>query len=275
MLIKQVQNWFRANNITDAVVGYSGGIDSTVTALVLDAAGIKVHLVVAEAPNQKYSSPLGGAWGAEQIHQRFELQSCKAYSFEYPVATQPTNVSAANEAALPILRNAVFYARAAELRAEGRAVVVAGTANFSEAAFLGFWGKASDGAQDVYPITHLSKAEVYDVAREFKVPNAIMEATPSGDLLFEDTNDFKMIGATYSEIQNIIDVVEDDVCDYQTVFNTVAAVANPKLLADNILRNRFKYLLPFPGFHVDDRLERFRKYYYNDILTAAKEIANA
>ena len=141
-----------------------------------------------------------------------------------------------------------------------------GTANFSEASFLGFWGKASDGAQDFYPISHLTKREVYDLARELDTPQEIIEATPSGDLFFEDTNDLKMIGATYDQIQEIIDCAESTEFSQEIrrrLSGLIASVVNPEVLKDNIIRNAFKYYLPFPGFHLTNRLERFRNFPYN------------
>ncbi len=273
--IALVKEWFGSREITDAVVGYSGGVDSTATILLLSAADIKVHLVVAEAPNQKYSSPMGGREGATAlgIHYCSGSTSIHHYLFTYPFPIDGMmEYRAANEAALPILRNAIFYGLAAKIRYEGYKVVVAGTANFSEAAFLGFWGKASDGAQDVYPISHLSKNQVYSLAAQLGAPKAILYADPSGDLLFENNNDFNMIGATYEEIEKVIEEAERvDGFNRMTV-TAMHLVSDHHKFADNIVRNSFKYELPFPGFHLSNRLEVFRQYFYPNILAAAKNI---
>jgi len=133
---------------------------------------------------------------------------------------------------------------------------------------LGFWGKASDGAQDFYPISHLSKIEVYELARELGAPPEIMDAVPSGDLLFARTNDHKMIGATYDQIESILLHAEGK-SDY-LLRRGMKNVDNPRVFADNIIRNSFKYLLPFPGFHLYDRLETFRRTAYPAIKLLAE-----
>ena len=261
----KIKQWFEERGITDAVVGYSGGVDSCVTAVLLTTLGIKVTLVIAESPNQKYSSPLAGIEGARYLQARFGVHSYKRVRYSWPFSEEEI---VANEAAGPIIRNAIFYGVAAELREQGYMTVVAGTANFSEAAFLGFWGKASDGAQDVYPISHFSKLEVYAAARELDVPKAIIDAIPSGDLFFTKTNDHKMIGATYDQIEHVIYCAE-----YQktSLKEAILAVDNPEVFKDNIRRNSFKYELPFPGFHINDRLERFRQNCYPLLLKIARE----
>ena len=65
--VDELSYWFQTRNIKCAVVGYSGGVDSATTARLLDAAGVHVVLVVAELPNQTYSSPLGGVEGAVKL----------------------------------------------------------------------------------------------------------------------------------------------------------------------------------------------------------------
>ena len=49
-------------------------------------------------------------------------------------------------------------------------------------------------------------------------------------------------------------------------------VIDPEKFANNIVRNSFKYDLPFPGVHVYSRLEDFRQRSYGTILQAARKV---
>jgi NAD+ synthase len=264
--IRAIKDWFSENDLNHAVIGWSGGVDSATTSALFSAAEISTSLVVAEAPNQRYSSHFGGLAGAERFSEKMDGEST-VYKIEYPhLFSEPE----ANEAALPIIRAAIFYGHCARLRSAGSRPLVVGTVNFSEGAFLGFAGVKSDMNCDFYPISHLSKSQVYDVARQLNVPEEIMNAIPSGDLLFEQTNDAKMIGATYDQIEAVIEAAEHD--SRLALVLAMDSVDDPTKFADNIKRNAFKYRLSFPGFHVDPRLEAFRQQHYTPILEIAESI---
>lgn len=261
ILVQNCANWFRTREITDAVVGYSGGLDSSTTAALISSAGVNLHLVVAEAPHQRYSSPFGGAIGAAQFAKNC-LKDVKVYDIPYKFTFLE---NAANEAAAPIQRVAIFYGITAQLREDGKKAVVVGTANFDEAAYLGFWGKASDGNQDFYPISHLHKSEVEFLAHYLNVPSGIICAVPSGDLLFQNTNDLKMIGAMYSDIEAISRAMEESKSP-TLVFELIRSVSDPKTFCQQIRRNEFKYKIPFTGFHISGRLEEFRQLHYEKLV---------
>ena len=270
-LIKDVRQWFDERNLDHAVVGFSGGIDSSMTAALLHSAGIGVTLVLALKPNQRRESN----FDVYEFIKLYDGMESAVLFFDMPLIDKGFNSlhlsDAANEAALPIMRNACFYGIAAQLRKEGKRPVCVGTANFDEAAYLGFWGKASDGAQDFYPISHLHKWEVKNYAVELGVPEEIIKATPSGDLQWSgDLNDLKMIGATYDQIEGLAKLIDkpkfpsiSEVIDY------FMSVDDPTKFIDNIQRNRHKYEIPFGQKHLSDKLERFRKQCYPIISAAA------
>lgn len=276
-LINMVREWFKVNGLNHAIVGYSGGIDSATTAALLHHAGIRTTIVQVCLRGQSLSS----TYIAMDFCGDMNALNNNYMHWEYiqmPDVTQWLN-NAGKEAALPILRNAFFYGVAAQRRSEGFRPVVVGTVNFDEGGYVGFWGKASDGAQDYYPISHLHKSEVYTLAKELGVPEEIIEAVPSGDLQWSgDLNDYKMIGATYDQIEAIakaaINVKSDhDISELKALIESVDDV---KTFTQIIMTNTHKYDLPFPGVHpFKKKLESFRNYYYPWIISAAIEVSKA
>ncbi len=266
-LIQKTTEWLENRKVSDVVIGYSGGVDSATTCAVLGRCPVHVHLVVAESPNQSYSSPMAGKWGADKFLESINLKATvKVVKYSHLFED-----SAANEAAAPIIRVASFYGASAALREKGAKALVVGTTNFDESAYLGFWGKASDGAHDFYPISHLNKNEVNALGKSLGVPNEILMAIPSGDLLFQRTNDFEMIGATYNQISEISVSVENNCSDFE-LENLFKSVSNPVRFYPQIINNHFKYELPFSGFHLDTRLEIFRLKHYPRIIDLAKRL---
>lgn len=273
-ILPKIKKWFDIRNLNHAVVGFSGGIDSATTAALLSRAGIPVTLVLALAPNQKRESDYNPYYFASL----YENMDVRVVNFDMPTYYSPEAMNGLfdmngveKEAALPIIRNAIFYAVVAGIRSLGHNSIVVGTANFDEAAYLGFWGKASDAAQDFYPISHLHKSEVRLLAMELKVPDEILDATPSGDLLYSgDLNDFKMIGCDYHTVQVIAELAEDG--NVNGIVDVISKLPNRSVFMLNILRNSFKYDIPFGSNHLNGRLEYFRKHGYKNIISAIEII---
>lgn len=258
-LINDVKTWFHSRYLNHAVIGFSGGIDSSVTIALLRAAKINCTVVQISTENQKYSSD----YDVTVFSDKFNC-SYKKYVIDILL-----NSNEGKEAALPILRNAYLYGVCAELRKLTENAIVVGSANFDETAYLGFFGKASDAAQDFYPISHLHKSEVYELARYLGIPEEIINAVPSGDLQWSgDLNDYKMTGATYDQIKMISSMVEQYRND--SMLSYIEKLPNPNLFVDNVLRNRFKYEIPFGQKHISDRLEQFRQKYYSNVVEACE-----
>ena len=274
-LITDVRQWFKINKIDNAVVGYSGGIDSTTTIALLLHAGITVHAVLAEIDGQKRESDYSLDQLVNHYYQRYDLPPLSLNYINLPLPKKVLSPfltmsdDVFNEAALPIMRNAAFYGIAADIRSVGGSVIVVGTANFDEASFLGFWGKASDASQDFYPISHLHKSEVYDLAKELHVPYEIINATPSGDLQWSgDLNDLKMIGCDYGTVEKIAKLAMDD--KYMDIVTKISEMPSPDKFVSNVLKNEFKYRIPFGQQHLYTKLEDFRTNYYNVVYQACK-----
>lgn len=282
-IINSIKNYFIDNCLDTAIIGYSGGIDSSVTAALCSKAGLNVELIACNAIHQFYDN-----YGYVVCEQNIQKNSsfypidkfAKQFNCKfsiYNILSDKDKLNEFKEAALPIQRVATFYGKAAELRVKGLHPIVVGTVNFDEGAYLGFWGKASDAAQDYYPISHLHKSEIIQIAKELKIPDQIINAVPSGDLLWSgDLNDHKMIGATYDQIEAISKIAETpnkNLIDDLTIM--INSVDNKDIFIDNILRNYHKYKIRMNGIHLDDRLEKFRKHNYMSIYYAAEKIKNS
>jgi NAD+ synthase len=81
--------------------------------------------------------------------------------------------------------------------------LVAGTGNRSELA-IGYFTKYGDGGCDLLPLGHLVKSEVRALARDLKIPEAIVDRTPSASLWLGQTDEEDM-GFTYAELERYLE----------------------------------------------------------------------
>jgi NAD+ synthetase len=98
------------------------------------------------------------------------------------------------------IRTPVLYHLVTRLTDAGCPACVVGTTNRDEGAFLGFFGKASDGMVDVQPIADLHKSEVRALGALLGVPHDVLWRTPTGDT-FDGRTDTDMIGCDYDAVE--------------------------------------------------------------------------
>lgn len=85
-------------------------------------------------------------------------------------------------------------------------LLVCGTSNRSES-LLGYFTKFGDSAADIQPILHLYKSEVYEMAKELKIPDPIIRKPPSAGLWAGQTDEGE-IGLSYAEIDSSLQALE-------------------------------------------------------------------
>ena len=98
------------------------------------------------------------------------------------------------------LRTPALYYVTSLLTQTGQPGVLLGTTNKDEGAYLGYFGKASDGLVDVQLISDLHKSEVFALGRELGVPSSVLTATPTGDM-YDGRSDEEVFGAPYDFVE--------------------------------------------------------------------------
>ncbi|KYH26138.1 putative NH(3)-dependent NAD(+) synthetase [Halalkalicoccus paucihalophilus] len=183
-----------------AVLGLSGGIDSTLTAyLAVDALGSEnLHGLV--LPGEVSSE--GNMSDAERVARDLEI----GYDVIEINPIVETFVSA-----LPEVEG--DHVAVGNARARTRAVlnyllanhenrVVLGTGNRAEAA-VGYFTKYGDGGVDCHPIGNLYKQQVRHLAHHLGVPEDLAEKTPTAEL-WEDQTDEGELGIDYDTLDAVL-----------------------------------------------------------------------
>ncbi|MBS2035880.1 NAD(+) synthase [bacterium] len=209
--LRLLNDYCRDSGIQSAVVGVSGGIDSAVV-LALMARVPALRRVVpalipmfveAGATNQDVATARGRevieALGLKEalVDLSEPLKVTKAaVDRGYGRVGQPW---AAGQL-VSYLRTPALYYLTALLGEDGLPCILCGTTNRDEGAYIGFFGKASDGMVDLQPISDLHKSEVRQLAQLLGIPTSIMQATPTGDT-YDGRPDELMIGAPYDFLE--------------------------------------------------------------------------
>lgn len=204
----QIVNWLKNYatnaNVKGFVVGISGGVDSAVTSTLCAQTGLNVLCV--EMPiHQAESHVYRGRGHINQLKNQYKnVSSVEAdltsvfedFKKQVPTTNDIHKLHLALANTRSRLRMTTLYYFAGI-----HGLLVAGTGNKVEDFGVGFYTKYGDGGVDLSPIADLMKSEVYALGKYLKIPNSIIEASPSDGLFGDERTDEEQLGASYDELE--------------------------------------------------------------------------
>ena len=180
------------------VLGLSGGIDSAVVAALAKEAVGKDNLLVLFLPcNSDPQDFKDAKLVAQKLELKAKLVDLSAVYNNF-IKVLPGAISLARGNLKPRLRMSALYYFANKLN-----YLVCGTGNKSEL-MVGYFTKYGDGGVDILPIADLFKRQVRQLARELKIPQAIITKAPTAGLWSGQTDEVEM-GITYNKLDDILD----------------------------------------------------------------------
>ncbi|MBW2980360.1 NAD+ synthase [Candidatus Woesearchaeota archaeon] len=194
-----IRRYFKENNFKRAVIGLSGGIDSSLSAkLVADAIG-KENLYGILMPDKGVTSKTSVEHAklvAESLGIKYSIHPINSFLKPFKKLSWKENHIAIINTKSRIRANILFnYANTHD-------ALVIGTSNKSEL-LLGYFTKYGDGAIDIEVIGSLWKSEVFEMAKSLGLPDEIINKEPTAEL-FHGHTDEKELGAKYESIDKIL-----------------------------------------------------------------------
>jgi len=190
-----------AAGVDSAVIGLSGGIDSTLTS----------HLAVeALGEDNVYGLVMPSEANRDENMSDAERVASELLGIDYDVVEINPIVDAfldgfpAAEGDQLAVGNLRVRCRAVlnYLAANHRGALVLGTGNKSEA-LVGYFTKYGDGAVDCHPIANLYKGQVRQLAKHVGVPDDLAEKTASAEMWVGQTDEAEM-GLDYPTLDSIL-----------------------------------------------------------------------
>ncbi|MFC7082266.1 NAD+ synthase [Halorussus caseinilyticus] len=183
-----------------AVLGLSGGIDSTLTAyLAVEALGEEnLHGLVMPGAVSREENMTDAEWVAQELEIPYDV-------FEInPIVDKLLDAYSEAEDDQLAVGNARARTRAVlnYLVANHEGALVLGTGNRSEA-LVGYFTKYGDGAVDCHPVGNLYKQQVRQLAAHLGVPDELVEKQPTAGLWAGQTDEEEM-GIDYDTLDAIL-----------------------------------------------------------------------
>jgi NAD+ synthase len=205
-VITYIVNWLKAYcNQAKAdgfIVGISGGIDSALTSTLCALTEKKIIALSMPLHQKAEQLKLANqhiAWLKNNYGNVSSAEIDLTHSFDTLKKTLPQKT----EQHLLSMANTRSRLRMLTLYAVGQSnnLLVAGTGNKVEDFGVGFFTKYGDGGVDISPIADLLKTDVFDLARELKITEQIINAVPTDGLWDAERTDEQQLGATYPELE--------------------------------------------------------------------------
>ncbi len=199
-MTKWLQNYLGESGCTGFVVGLSGGIDSSVTAVLcrqVTDATLGLILPCGHTPED-------AAADAQTLAHQFDIEySVYDLTSTYESLLLALGLSPETPVTIPIanikarLRMVTLY-----YEANQRNRLVVGTGNRTEL-LLGFFTKFGDGGVDLLPLGGLLKREVQGLGKHLGIPEHICTKTPSPGLWPGQTDEGEL-GASYDQLDDLV-----------------------------------------------------------------------
>ncbi len=191
-LAKWITDYVNKYHLNGVIVGVSGGIDSAVVAGIIDKhTNIEMDCVYINIGNSLLDDKC-----IKQLNKYLKT-NIKALNLDKEFSMFKNSLKIKQSLTIsnlkPRIRMMTLYAIASEKK-----YLVLGTSNADEL-YLGYFTKFGDGGCDLMPLAHLNKHQVYEIAKELKIPKIIIERAPSASLFANQTDESEM-GITYKEI---------------------------------------------------------------------------
>lgn len=198
-IVEWIRDWFEQNGKDcNAIVGISGGVDSSVvTALCVAALGkdrvFGIKMPCGEQPDIEH---------ANMLIKHLEIKSYTMNIWDAVIGIDnqfPTDIEVSKQTTInlpPRIRMATLYAISQSLN--GRVI---NTCNMSES-YVGFDTIFGDSAGDMSPLANLTKTEVIALAKELNLPDTLVHKIPQDGLT--GLTDEQSFGFSYAELDAYI-----------------------------------------------------------------------
>ncbi|WP_291766106.1 NAD+ synthase [Caldivirga sp. UBA161] len=205
-IVNFIKTYISSTGAKGAVIGLSGGIDSSVTASLLVKALGKDRVLALIMPYK--STPPEDVRDAVQLAQmlgiKYDIVSIDPIraSFSNTISAFKEDEIVANGNILARIRMTILY-----YYANLNNMIVAGTGDKSEL-LIGYFTKYGDGGVDILPIGDVYKSQVRMLGRRLGLPDSIV-TKPSSPRLWEGQTAEGELGISYADIDVILHALVD------------------------------------------------------------------
>lgn len=261
-----LNKYMKYSGLSSCVVAVSGGIDSAITLgiskIAMNAKNSPIKKIIPVtlpchdrgATNQSESIQKANELCKHLDLKLIEIDITPALDVNSSIVESGLKQKGDNWARGQLVaysRTPILYYITSLLSEEGNPAVILGTNNKDEGAYLGYFGKTSDGMVDIQLISDIHKSEVYAVAEEMKLPSSIVEAIPAGDM-YDGRDDSDVFGAPYDFVELYLAYLEGKV-EIESLSKD--GCENFNELSSNLEAlhsyNAHKYIACSPSVHLD------------------------
>ena len=201
-----ISNWIKdyvnsmPNKAESLVIGISGGIDSSVSSTLSAMTGLKT-IILSMPIKQKKTDHYLSLKHQQWLTKNFKNVEAHTVDLDNLFKTfQSSLLSFDNEHGLANSRARLRMTALYQAASANKGIVV-GTGNKIEDFGIGFYTKYGDGGVDISPIGDCNKTEVWELGKELKILDDIMNAQPTDGLWDDGRTDEGQLGLSYKELE--------------------------------------------------------------------------